>query len=112
MAQKDISEFVQSVTIEDEPVSFVTLEIGKLEVRPGDVLVMRRADGVQISRGDAAKVREVVLRAFEKAGFEPAILFVDGFELAVIRGRASADGRETGDRGRGERVSGEEVSGG
>lgn len=100
MAQKDISEFVQSVTIEDEPVSFVTLEIGKLEVRPGDVLVMRRADGVQISRADAAKVREVVLRAFEKAGFEPAILFVDGFELAVIRGRETEDGgRGTGGGG-------------
>lgn len=93
----DITPYVQSVTIEDEPVSFVTLEIGKLEVRPGDVLAIRRADGVQISRGDAAKVREVVLRAFEKAGFEPAILFVDGFELAVIRGVKG---------------SGEEVSGG
>lgn len=92
LAELEISKHAMDITP-----SVQSLEIGKLDVCPGDVLVMRRADGVQMSEDAAKRMRETVLRAFDGAGFKPALLFVDGFELAVIRGVKG---------------SGEEVSGG
>lgn len=92
MAQIDITEFVQSVTIEDQPVSFIALEIGKLHVEPGDVLTVRRVDGLDLTREESAQVRKTVLQAFDGAAWQPPILFVDGFELAVIRAKEVGDG--------------------
>lgn len=100
--EKDLSGVVQRGDVE-----LIRLEIGKLEIQRGDVLVIRRSDGVHSTREEAARVRDSVLRAFEGAGWWPALLFVDGFELAVIRGQKTGDGGggrggEEVKRGRGE----------
>ena len=103
MAEKDLSEVAQTKEVE-----LIRLEIGKLEIQRGDVLVIRRSDGLQTTRAEAEQVRKSVLRAFEGAGWWPALLFGDGFELAVIRGRQTADGGRT-DAGVKCQVSGGEV---
>lgn len=80
MTQQDLSD-----TIETGQVELIQLEVGKLDIQPGDVLVIRTSHGMKVSRAEAARVRAMVLECFQEAGFEPAILFVDGYELAVIR---------------------------
>lgn len=77
-----------SAIVERGEVEAVRVAIGKLTVQPGDVLVLRRCDGLLTSRAEAARIREEVLKVFETAGWQPALLFVDGFELAVVRGIA------------------------
>lgn len=72
-------------TTETGQVELIRFEINKLEVQPGDIVVIRKANGLPVSRAEAARIRNDVLTALEEAGIEASVLFVDGFELAIIR---------------------------
>ncbi len=72
-------------TTETGQVEMIRFEINKLEVQPGDIVVIRKANGLPVSRAEAARIRNDVLTALEEAGIEASVLFVDGFELAIIR---------------------------
>lgn len=65
----------------------IKIELAKLHLVPGDTLIVRRSDCETITRAEAARIRETVLKAFEGHPFKPAILFADGYELAVIHGQ-------------------------
>lgn len=60
------------------------LELEKLPLQAGDVLIVRRSDGGPVTRAEAKRTRQAVLKAFEGLPFAPAILFMDGYELAVL----------------------------
>lgn len=70
-------------------------QIEKLDVHPGDVIVIRSSDGLRVSLREAERVRNMVLEAFRDAGWKPAILFVDGYELAVIRPKNDGGSHES-----------------
>lgn len=78
--QKDLTAVAASQDIDQ-----IRVQLDKLQLQPGDVLIVRRNDGAPaVSRDEAKLVRQAVLMAFEGYPFQPAILFADGYELAVI----------------------------
>lgn len=78
--EKDLSE-----TIATSQVEVIRFEMGKLEVQPGDIVVIRKASGLPVSRAEATRIRNEVITALDEVGITASVLFVDGFELAVIR---------------------------
>ena len=78
--EKDLTE-----TTETGQIELIRFEIGKLEVQPGDIVVIRKASGLPVSRAEATRIRNDVITALEEVGILASVLFVDGFELAVIR---------------------------
>lgn len=81
--QKDITDVAASQDIEQ-----IRVQLEKLQLQPGDVLIVRRSDASpRVSRAQAKQIRQAVLKAFEGHPFKPAILFADGYELAVIHGK-------------------------
>ena len=66
----------------------IRVQLELLQLQPGDVLIVRRSDAFPpVPREEAKRVRQAVLKAFEGHPFKPAILFADGYELAVVHGK-------------------------
>ncbi len=86
--EKDLEHVVETGQLE-----LIRMEIGRLDVQAGDIVVIRKASGLPVSRAEATRIRNDVLTALEEVGVMASVLFVDGFELAIIRQKIDDGGR-------------------